>query len=91
MIDLIVPSKFGEGTMVRILKASRQFAPQGVHKSVNLVLAQNALRHNVSQVLETNFGLGVADSLFIIGSHPSGFLRVRADSPSRVRQLYLKD
>ena len=27
----------------------------------------------------------------IIGSHPSGFLRVHADSPPRVRQLYLKD
>ena len=27
----------------------------------------------------------------IIGSHPSTFLRVHADSPPRVRQLYLKD
>jgi len=48
MIDLDVPSKFGKGTMVRIRKGSRQFAPQGVHKSVNFVLAQNALHHNVS-------------------------------------------
>ena len=35
--------------------------PKGVHKLVNLVLAQNALHHYVSQVLETNFGLGVDD------------------------------
>jgi len=69
---------------------SGQLPPKGVHKSVNLVLAQNALHHYVSQVLETNFGLGVADPL-IIGSHPSGFLRVHADSYRRVRQLYLKD
>jgi len=61
MIDLDVPSKFGNGTMVRILKTSRQFAPQGVHKLANFVLAQNALHHNVSQVEETNFGLRVAD------------------------------
>jgi len=90
MIDLDLPSKFGKGTMVRILKASRHFAPRGVHKWVNFVLAQNVLHHNVSQVLETNFGLGVADPL-TIGSHPSGFLRVHADSPPRVRRLYLKD
>ena len=27
----------------------------------------------------------------IIGSHPSAFLRMHADRPPRVRQLYLKD
>jgi len=63
MIDLDVPSKFGNGTMVRILKTSRQFAPQGVHKLANFALDQNALHHNVLQVEETNFGLGVTDSL----------------------------
>ena len=61
MIDLDVPSKFGNGTIVRILKTSRQFAPQGVHKLANFALDQNALHHNVLQVEETNFGLEVAD------------------------------
>ena len=68
---------------------SGQLPPKVVHKSVNFVLAQNALHHYVSQVLETNFGLGSMTPP--IGSHPSAFLRVHADSPPRVRQLYLKD
>ena len=61
MIDLIVPSKFGKETMVRNSMVTGLLPPKGVHKSVNLVLAQNALHHYVSQVLETNFGLGVDD------------------------------
>ena len=58
MIDLIVPSKFGKETMVRNSMVTGLLPP---NKSVNLALAQNALHHYVSQVLETNFGLGVDD------------------------------
>jgi len=77
--------------MVRNFMVPGLLSPKGVHKLVNFVLAQNALHHYVSQVLETNFGLGVDDSPLSIGSHPSAFLRVHADSPPRVRHLYLKD
>ena len=77
--------------MVRNSMVTGLLPPKGVHKSVNLVLAQNALHHHVSQVLETNFGLGVADPPLVIGGPPSALLRMHADSPPRVHHLCLKD
>ena len=52
---------FDKETRVRASMVSGQLPPKGVQKSVNFVLAQNALHSYVSKVLETNFGLGVAD------------------------------
>ena len=84
LIDLDLPRKFAKDTPVRILKTSRQFAPQArVHKLVNFTLDQIRLCHSVFQLEECNFGLQVwwplsgANCVF-------GFLSVKPMTATRV-------